>query len=85
MRSSTGNTMTNRPTATFYYVVRGWRDNHGKDRVTQVDLRTNRRDAIALFRKVEKWDNKDFIRLYAVDGRTTHANPDFSARLLKTR
>lgn len=86
MRTSTNNWNCDprRPTTTFFYIVRGWKDDHGKERVTQTDVRTSRRDAEFVYRNAFIMEG-DFVRLYEVDGRTSYASPEFKSRLLKNR
>lgn len=84
MRSSAANSMDVRPTVRFYYIVRGGKDNHGKEFVTQVDVRTSRRDAEVVHRDAVVMPG-DWVRLFEVKGRTSYGKPEFNSRLLKSR
>ncbi len=85
---------TVRPTVRFWQIVRGWRDDKGNYHVTTVEVRTNRRSAKRRYntlmteprtRKDVRRASFNFVRLFAVDARTSHVEPELNTTLLDER
>jgi hypothetical protein len=86
MRTSEQNlNWINRPTVTFYEIVIGRRDTHGKDSVRRILVDTNRKNALARFDQINVRWCRDFVRLYHVDSRTAYGKPEFKATLVRER
>lgn len=95
MLTSGQNRESFRPTVKFWQVVRGWRDDHGNDHVTTVEVRTSLRKAQKLFNTISLPENpwKDrkrtvynFVRLYEVSAKTRYSIlPDFDVKLVWSR
>lgn len=95
MIKSGQNKSDRRPTVIMWQLVRGFRDDHGNDHVTCVEVRTNFKKAKRLFDVIKlpenpKKDRKrtvyNFVRWYELKVRTVASiYPQVDARLLDVR
>lgn len=86
-----------KPSVVFYYMVCGVDDGHGRRTVERTLVRTNRKDALICFNKMEletfkvhseltrQRNHREYVSLFEVSGQTKYGLPSFKHKLLKTR